>query len=536
MAAIVAMAEISPKRRAFMTPPFPDRSFSVGDYRRLFRRAPVVGTLTALKRHFNAHNATSLISGAEKKNRDDRAVHRPFRDRSTDVLTSLYVMTLLASAGCFVALGFFLSENAPSLSTLTLLMLTALIAERQSVRLAPAIEISVAFFPILFTAVIFGGFWAGIVGAAGLSLHVGRPYLRWTSWVSTRIIAATAAGLVAQSSQYSASRSLATLTLSAIAAVLAYVFLDITIGAMTLAVRKTAQVAKLIKMTILIGAVSILLYAPIIAVLAYAYLEAPKWTLLLFVAPAFVTQRLFILYRTQRETSDRLFDAITKLESVNVSFATALVTALDARDHYTAGHSAAVAVYARDIAKYLGLTEEQQKRAHLCGLLHDIGKIGVPTGVLEKEGPLLEEERRSIEAHAVVGAAILRRIEEYEEIASAVYHHHERYDGEGYPDRIKNDGIPVLARLVAVADAYSAMTSERPYRTALSSDEARERIERESGKQFDPTVVEAFVAVLEDASEAYAYGTDKNFEIEVSELATLELGRSPALASDASLV
>ncbi len=450
------------------------------------------------------------------------------RDDQTGGRTALYVLSLMSIAGLLSVFASTLPASQPPLSALVILILTSLLAERQSVRLAPSIEISVAFFPVLFTAVLFGGFWAGLVGAAGLSLHIGRPYLRWASWLSTRVIVATVAGEVAQLTQYSKSHSLASLTLSAIAAVVAYVFLDTAIAAMTLTVRKTAKVIELVRMTIVIDTVSILLYSPIIAVLVYAYLEAPRWTLILFVAPAFATQRLFILYREQADTAKRLSEAIARLERVNLSFATALVTALDARDHYTAGHSAAVAVYARDIALQSGLSEHEQRMAHLCGLLHDIGKIGVPTSVLEKRGPLAADERLAIETHAEVGASILERIEGYEEIALAVRHHHERFDGLGYPAGLFGEDTSNLARIVAVADAYSAMTSARPYRVALTKEEAWRRIEAEAGKQFDPSVVEAFARVLEKASEAYVSGTDRDFEIEAGELALLESSASLA--------
>ena len=466
--------------------------------------------------------ATAFLLRGFRKRPHELGSDSSVGDRSRDIPTAIYVFSLAAVAGCLLALTSLLSSSTPPVSALAVLVLTAILAERQSVKLAPSIEISVAFFPILFTAIIFGGFWAGVVGAAGLSLHFGRPYLRWLCWLSARIIAASIAGEIAQLSQFSNTHSLASLTLSAVAAVVVYASIDMTMAAITLTVRKTARVGELIRMTILIDAVSVLLYSPIIAVLVYAYLEAPRWTLILFVAPAFATQRLFILYREQTNTAKSLSEAIERLERVNLSFATALVTALDARDHYTAGHSAAVAVYARDIALQAGLSEREQRIAHLCGLLHDIGKIGVPTGVLEKRGPLVKDERSAIEAHAEVGASILERIEGYEEIAFAVRHHHERFDGFGYPDGLRGEDTSILARVVAVADAYSAMTSERPYRVALTKEEAWRRIEEDAGKQFDPKVVEAFACVLENASEAYVSGTDRDFEIEAGELAVLE--------------
>jgi len=145
-------------------------------------------------------------------------------------------------------------------------------------------------------------------------------------------------------------------------------------------------------------------------------------------------------------------------------------------------------------------------------------------------------ERQAIENHTEVGATILGRIKGYEEIAAAARHHHEWFDGTGYPEQRGGEGISVLARLVAVADAYSAMTSDRPYRTALYVEEARERLERGAGTQFDPEVVKAFIEVLERESESYAAGSDRDFEVEISKLTAQDFGRSPALAGEASLV
>ena len=123
-----------------------------------------------------------------------------------------------------------------------------------------------------------------------------------------------------------------------------------------------------------------------------------------------------------------------QLERANLSFATALVATLDARDRYTAGHSAAVAIYAKDISVRMGLSHEHQRLAHVCGLVHDIGKIGLPPGLLEKPGALSLDERRLMERHSEIGQGILAKVDDYAEIASVVRHHHERFDGNGYPD------------------------------------------------------------------------------------------------------
>ena len=180
-------------------------------------------------------------------------------------------------------------------------------------------------------------------------------------------------------------------------------------------------------------------------------------------------------------------EAYRRLEMANISFAAALVATLDARDRYTAGHSAAVAVYSRDIAARMGLTEEEQQQIHLAGLVHDIGKIGLLPGLLEKEGPLTLEERRTMQTHSEIGERILAKVEDYGDIAEIVRHHHERVDGHGYPDGLSSDEIPLLARIIAVADAYNAMTSDRPYREAMPTRVARMRLAQAVGSQFDTT-------------------------------------------------
>jgi putative nucleotidyltransferase with HDIG domain len=257
-------------------------------------------------------------------------------------------------------------------------------------------------------------------------------------------------------------------------------------------------------------------YVPAIVVLAYAYGQASEWTVLLFFAPGFAAHSLYRLYRQQREAAEELAAANVRLQRANLSFATALVATLDARDRYTAGHSAAVAIYARDIATRMGLSEEDHQLAHLCGLVHDIGKIGLPAGLLEKPGALTLEERRQMEKHSEIGERILAKVDDYGEIASIVRHHHERVDGEGYPDRIGGPAIPLISRIIAVADAYNAMTSDRPYRDAMPSRVARLRLAQAVGSQFDTTIVAAFEAILATATEEYRSGKRLDFGLESS--------------------
>ena len=260
---------------------------------------------------------------------------------------------------------------------------------------------------------------------------------------------------------------------------------------------------------------SVSFYTPVVVLLVYSYREVSPWSLLFFFGPAFAVHTLYRLYREQQEATGELTNVNARLERANISFASALVAALDARDRYTAGHSAAVAVYARDIAARLQLSEEQQQLAHLCGLVHDIGKVGLPPGILEKPGALTLEERRMMEEHSVIGERILANVEDYAEIAKIVRHHHERMDGNGYPDAIPGDEIPLISRIIAVADAYNAMTSGRPYRDAMPTRVARFRLAQAASTQFDTTIVAAFEAILAGSKESYLSGLSADFGVEV---------------------
>lgn len=197
------------------------------------------------------------------------------------------------------------------------------------------------------------------------------------------------------------------------------------------------------------------------------------------------------------------------------SFARALLATLDARDRYTAGHCVAVGRYARDIAVNLGLSDEERDLAYVAGLVHDIGKIGLPPGLLEKPGELTLEERRQMQEHPAIGERILAKVETYSEIARIVRHHHEWIDGMGYPDGIAGEEIPLISRIVAVAEEYSYMTSDRPYRDAMPSRVARMKLARRAEEgQFDRGVVAAFEEVLAGAAEDYRTSTREDFALE----------------------
>jgi putative nucleotidyltransferase with HDIG domain len=184
--------------------------------------------------------------------------------------------------------------------------------------------------------------------------------------------------------------------------------------------------------------------------------------------------------------------------------AEALVVASDLREGAPASHSRQVAELSAAVAERLGLGEDEVLRARLGGWLHDVGKIGVPDGILTKPGKLTEDEWEIIRGHPGAGAELLQNFPELALACNAVRHHHERYDGGGYPDGLAGEEIPLEARIVAAADAYSAMTSERPYQKPVSKGDAIEELRRCSGAHFDPIVIEAFVEELSEASATQA--------------------------------
>src|SRR5438876_10286123 len=175
-----------------------------------------------------------------------------------------------------------------------------------------------------------------------------------------------------------------------------------------------------------------------------------------------------------------------------LSMACTLVSLLDLRDSYTGGHSNRVAEYNRGTAVTLGLSYSDTNNSVMAGLLHDIGKIGVPDHVLLKQGKLTDEEFELIKKHPEFGWMALKSVREFEEVSLMLLHHHERIDGGGYPGKLKGAQIPFGSKIIAVSDTFDALTTNRPYRTARSREQAFEELHRCCGTQFEPDVLEAF--------------------------------------------
>jgi putative nucleotidyltransferase with HDIG domain len=420
---------------------------------------------------------------------------------------------------CAVGTALLLSHTGYTLGRIWVVLIlgaVAAIAERQGVAVTERIEMSIAFLPLVFVAVAFGPLAAFAAGAISNASDFRRPFLRWIVYTPIRGMTGAVTGLVAWTA-VPHPQSFSGFLLASLVASVTEMTTDAGFNALTLFVRRASLDNFLGTMGPLV-LVSVPLYVPLIALFVYGYHAYSLWVVVAFFLPALALQRLIHLYQDQRDATRHLAAANDRLRSANVSFATALVATLDARDRYTAGHSAAVAIYARDIARRMALSEEEQELAHLCGLVHDVGKIGLPAGLVEKPGALTLDERRQMESHSVIGEQILRKVDDYGEIARVVRHHHERVDGLGYPDGLRGDGIPLLSRIISVADAYNAMTSDRPYRDALPSRVARLRLAQAVETQFDTSVVAAFEAILASAAEAYrtAVGSEFAFETEAA--------------------
>lgn len=200
--------------------------------------------------------------------------------------------------------------------------------------------------------------------------------------------------------------------------------------------------------------------------------------------------------RTAYETDYRVAQLEEQFQQQTLAMATSLVSLIDLRDRYTGGHSQRVAKYVRSISVQMALPDDETERIVFAASLHDIGKIGVPDHILLKPGKLDEDEFSWIRQHPEWGWMAIRNVSGFQEAALLILHHHERLDGRGYPSRLRGAEIPLGARLIAVADSYDALTTNRPYRNALSHSEALAELQRCAGTQFDLQVVNAFCAVL----------------------------------------
>jgi putative nucleotidyltransferase with HDIG domain len=403
-----------------------------------------------------------------------------------------------------------------------LLALVAFVAEGRPMRVSSAVELAVSFIPIIMAAVLFGPGAGALVGVIGMLGDRGGPWEKWVIYTSDRavsgVVAGIAAGLVTGAWS---STSLPSLLAASAAAAAGLAVVDFTVNMLTARLRKNLHAIDVWRLLRGSLGLTFALYTPLTALYAYAYLGAGVLVTGFIAIPLLAAHLSHSMFARQAQLIEqltsanaRLEDANRRLRRVNLSFARAMVTSLDARDHWTAGHSVAVAVYSSDIARETGMGADQVELVHLTGLVHDIGKIGVPAEVLQKVTALDDGEWAQMRRHSEIGANILIEVEDYADVARIVRSHHERFDGAGYPDGLARDEIPLLARVIAVADSYNAMTSDRPYRRAMSPDVAIQQLLNGRGSQFQADLVDAFVRVLKRESDSYRRGLLADFSLE----------------------
>lgn len=430
----------------------------------------------------------------------------------TAIWATILFATAAAAAACFSLNGY----RLPPLWSIALLGAVAALAERQSVAITERTTMSVSFLPLVFAAVVFGPLGGFAVGVLSNMWDIRESRLKWSVYTPIRGLTAATAGWAAWTVVPDA-QTFGRCLLASLVASVADLLADGFFSAVTGAIRrvKAVEVLRAVSSLFLL---TVPLYVPVLALFVYGYHAYSLRVVVVFFIPALAAQRLLHLYQEERVASRRLAAANERLRSANFRFATGLVAMLEARDRYTAGHSEWVARYSEDIAGRMGLSAEAQAVVRLCGLVHDLGKVRLPASLLEKPGPLTLEERREMEKHSEYGESILRKVDDYGEIARVVRHHHERIDGQGYPDCLVGDEIPLLSRIIAVADAYNAMTSDRPYRERLPSRVARLRLAQAVESQFDTSVVAAFEAILARADEAYRMGEGRAFGFDSAEV------------------
>lgn len=208
-----------------------------------------------------------------------------------------------------------------------------------------------------------------------------------------------------------------------------------------------------------------------------------------------VVSTISVEVSARKYLKEKMRDQMIIIQSIKT-----FIKCIDAKDTYTRGHSARVGYYSKQLARALGMNDEEVNNIYYTALMHDVGKIGIPDGILNKKGRLTSEERAVVEQHTTRGGEILKDFTSIEGITDGALYHHERYDGKGYPTGLKGEDIPYIGRIIAVADAYDAMSTNRCYRDALDHETIVYELKSNAGKQFDPGIVEVMLLLMENGS------------------------------------
>jgi len=370
---------------------------------------------------------------------------------------------------------------------LTFFIVLSTVAEFMSVDLPVGGNVNIGF-PIDFVVIlVYGPATAIIVTVFGALIgEIVEGKTRWYKIVfniSQYALSAGVAGMVYQGlGGIAGTANLTNYIIPAAICAVVYYLINLNLFMIVISLAEEVSILSVWKKRLRGIIATYIALTPMGFVMAMVYVSIGIWGIILFFFPLILARRSFELY--------------TKMRKIYLDTIRALATAIDAKDPYTKGHSERVAKMALALAQELYLPEREIEKIEYTALLHDIGKIGVDERILGKDDGLTDEEFKKIKEHTVTGAKIIEPIDFLKDSYEAIYHHHERYDGDGYPNGIKEKDIPLSARIITVADAYDAMGSDRPYRKKLSQDKIMEELTEQSGKQFDPEVVKALISIL----------------------------------------
>ena len=372
-----------------------------------------------------------------------------------------------------------------------LLIVSNILADLYHIHLHSRIEVTLSGAINFAAMLIFGPALAAMVGATGSAISdsfLKKPWYKIVFNVCNTVLPISASGLTYKLLNFDSSVPLGTLNNAIVLVVAGVAYLAVNTGVVNTMVGLVEGHNPLdfARSSFRGFAFQFATLIPLGTLITIVYYQTP-WGLALLLFPILLTQYSFKSYRRLRTESQKTIEL--------------LADAVDKRDPYTFQHSLRVGNYADRMARRIGLDLEELENIAFAARIHDLGKIGIPSSILLKNGPLTKEERRVIEQHPSIGARIMSRMSTYERVKSLIEFHHERIDGKGYPTGLSGEQIPVGARIIGVADAYEAMTSDRPYRKALSTDRAIRELEKGRGAQFDSQIIDHFLAVLNEEKQ-----------------------------------
>ncbi|WP_202710001.1 HD-GYP domain-containing protein [Sporosalibacterium faouarense] len=397
--------------------------------------------------------------------------------------------------------GFLINEYAiPNVYSLIFWCVLAITAESLLIIMPSGAGISVAFAIILASLIIGGPLFAAITTTVGFVFRVVKlnnkiihlfnaPVYKTIFNVTQSIIVVGISGAVYSKVSIKLGEGGQALSIVALLITLiVYMLLNTFIVSMLFSLISKQRFFNMWMNNLKMLFPSSLAIGTLGIIMALAYLEYGFGAVLLFFGPLLLARYSFKMYIDMREVYMETIQALSKT--------------IEAKDAYTRGHTTRVEEYSIKLAKAVKLSHKQIENIKMAALLHDIGKIGIDDNILKKPGRLTEEEYKAIQEHPIIGAEILKDVDFLKDIIDIVKHHHERYDGKGYPDGLKGENIPMESSILAIADAYDAMTSDRPYRSALDKKEAIEEVKGSAGTQLHPKLSEIFVGIIKSELQA----------------------------------